>query len=99
MMPDRDAEISYDLVMGDDMDFAEGTFRLADEWQVFIVSRASVDAVEWKNATWDSGVTGIVIRVPYGMRLNMAVIEETLSQATRMECWKRVKGPDSMQLR
>ena len=30
-------EISYDLVMGDDMAFVEGTFRISGgEWQVFI---------------------------------------------------------------
>src|SRR5262245_47640183 len=37
------AEISYDLVMGEDMAFVEGTYRLpGGDWQVVIVSRYDV---------------------------------------------------------
>jgi hypothetical protein len=37
------AEISYDLVMNDDMEFVEGTYRLPNEdWQVLIVSKRDV---------------------------------------------------------
>lgn len=36
-------DISYDLVMGDDMGFVEGTFRLpGSPWQVIIVRKGTV---------------------------------------------------------
>lgn len=39
------AEISYDLVMDDDMSFVEGTYRLpGGDWQVVIVSAFERDA-------------------------------------------------------
>jgi hypothetical protein len=95
-------EISYDLVMDDDMDFVEGTYRLSPgDWNVFIFlsSKRDVEQAEWKYCTWDSGVSGIVFRVPPTMTLNMASVEELMSRALGVESWRRVRGPDSMVLR
>jgi hypothetical protein len=96
-------EISYDMVMEDDMGFVEGTYRLGrGDWQVFIFTRLTRKQIEqprWEVAVWDSGATGNVFFVPRSFRLNMASVETLMSEALCCERWKRVKGPDSMQLR
>jgi hypothetical protein len=94
-------EISYDLVMDDDMPFVEGTYRLGSgEWKVFIflMTRTAGEMV-WNHSTWDSGVGGIVFQVPSGMPLNMATVEALMSKALGCGSWRRVVGPDSMVLR
>jgi hypothetical protein len=95
------AEISYDLVMTDDMSFVEGTYRLPDrDWQVFIFgpdeSVAEPDAVTGK---WPSGVTGIFVKWPPSKRLNKDAVLAVLSARLGVEEWSEVRGPDSMQLR
>jgi hypothetical protein len=61
-------EISYDLEMGDDMGFVEGTYRLGrGDWQVFIFTRLNRKEIEqprWEVSVWDSGATGFVFFVP-----------------------------------
>jgi hypothetical protein len=92
--------ISYDLVMDADMSFVEGVYRLgAGEWQVCIFSKKTVEEPGWHTCTWESGVSGIVVHVPRAFRLNMASVEDLLSQALNVETWERVQGPDSMRLR
>jgi hypothetical protein len=93
-------EISYDLVMDDDMDFVEGTYRLdGGEWQVFIFSKCPVQQPIWKPWPWESGVSGIVLHVPLTAVLNMASVEKLLTQALGVRTWERARGPDSMQIR
>lgn len=93
-------EISYDLVMGDDMAFSEGSYRIGGgEWCVVIFSKRTVESPCWKTGSWDSGVTGIVVHVPLKMWLNAVSIESLLSDILGVGVWERVKGPDSMQLR
>jgi hypothetical protein len=95
------AEISYDLVMEDEMSFVEGTYRLpGGEWQVFIFIRQR-DSIElsWRSSRWKSGATGLIVRFPSGQLLNKAVVESTLSEALGVTVWAEVRGPDSMQLR
>lgn len=95
-------EISYDLVMGDDMAFVEGTYRLpGDSWQVVVVSAFDRDVLEPQAALrrWESGVKGVFIRIPRADQINAAVIEQVLSEALGVSEWVRVRGPDSMQLR
>jgi hypothetical protein len=96
------AEISYDLVMEDDMDFVEGTYRLPGrEWQVFIfgpdasASRPEVSAC----GKWQSGVTGVFVKCPPALRLNKGVVLAILSEALGVTQWEEVRGPDSIQLR
>jgi hypothetical protein len=94
------AEISYDLVMADDMRFVEGIFRLpGGEWQVITVSRREVTEPVVQQGSWDSGVTGIHIRFPKHGILNAEVVEGLLSKELGVKEWVRVRGPDSMQLR
>lgn len=93
-------QISYDLVMDEDNSFAEGSFRVGNgPWQVFIVNKRDVSEVTITPSTWDSGVTGIVIKLPRGMRLDKALVERLLSEQFHVDNWVEVRGPDSMQLR
>ena len=94
------AEISYDLVMEEDMGFVEGTFRLpGGEWQVVIVSRGSVPSPAAKATTWESGVTGLFVTFPEGLKLDKSAVEDILSRSFGVSEWDEVTGPDSMRLR
>ncbi len=94
------AEISYDLVMDDDMQFAEGTYRVPGaDWQVFIFSSRDVNEPEVMQQVWESGVTGVVVQFPRCERLNRTAVERVLSNVLGVSEWAQVRGPDSMQLR
>jgi hypothetical protein len=96
------AEISYDLVMDDDMVFVEGTYRLpGGDWQVVIVSAfdRNVPEPQVDRQQWESGVSGVFVRLPRAERINAATVERVLSAALGVSEWVRVRGPDSMQLR
>lgn len=96
------AEISYDLVMDDDMEFVEGTFRLpGGPWQVviFSASRRDVPEPEVVLQVWDTGASGVFVRFPCHLPLNAEAVERVLSRALGVSEWVRVRGPDSMQLR
>ncbi|MBY0460137.1 MAG: hypothetical protein K2V38_22705 [Gemmataceae bacterium] len=94
------AEISYDLVMEEDMNFVEGTFRLpGGEWQVVVVSKRPVPSPETKLTTWDSGVTGLVVTFPLDWKLDRAAVETLLGQVFGVGGWDEVHGPDSIRLR
>lgn len=93
-------EISYDLVMDDDMVFVEESYRIGGcEWRVVIVSKRPIVTPSWKPCTWDSGVSGIVVEISVGIRLNALVLENLLAEILGVGAWERVQGPDSMQLR
>ena len=93
-------EISYDLVMDDDMAFCEGCYRIGGGvWDVAIFSKRPIETYSWQAGTWKSGVSGIVVLVPLTMRLNMTTIEGLLSGILGVGTWERVRGPDSMELR
>lgn len=93
-------EISYDLVMADDMPFAEGTYRLSGEdWAVLIVSRADVLAPSATSTVWASGVRGHFVRWPRDAPMNAELIERFLSVLLGVTTWSRCRGPDSMVLR
>lgn len=93
-------EISYDLVMDDDMPFVEGSFRLPnDGWQVIIVSRYDISEPQILRQQWPSGVRGVRIRFPESRRLDQEAVEFLLCSEFGISEWKRIAGPDSMQLR
>ncbi|QDU60275.1 hypothetical protein Pan216_11140 [Planctomycetes bacterium Pan216] len=93
-------EISYDLVMEDDMSFVEGVYRLPnDEWSVLVVSKDPVEQVVSKVCKWDSGRAGVCISFPESTNLNKHLVEEFLSDLVGVEGWDEVRGPDSMDLR
>jgi hypothetical protein len=96
------AEISYDLVMDDDMEFVEGMYRLpGGDWQVVIVSAFDRDVPEPQvdRQQWESGMSGVFVRLPRADRINAATVERVLSAALGVSEWVWVRGPDSMQLR
>ena len=94
------AEISYDLIMEDDMSFVEGTYRLpGQDWQVFIFTRNDVAAPVTKKGKWHSGITGIHVTYPSGEPLDQTTVEEILGTHLKIKNWEVVRGPDSMILR
>jgi len=96
------AEITFDLVMDENMPFVEGCYRLHNDiWHVFMFrkSRGVEPVGVKKNLVWDSGVTGINVIVPDDTALNKSTVIQTLSDALGVTEWLEVRGPDSMQLR
>jgi hypothetical protein len=94
------AEISYDSLTPDDMKFVEGSYRFGGcDWCVFVISKRPIQNPSWKGCMWASGVSGIVVQVPEGMRLNSISVENLLSEILGTGNWERVRGPDSVQLR
>ena len=96
------AEITWDLVMLDDMAFAEGCFRLDGEtWQVFTARkcREGEQPSVRTGLRWDSGVQGINITLAREGLLNKTTLLRVMSSALGVERWTEVRGPDSMVLR
>jgi hypothetical protein len=96
------AEITFDLVMTEDMAFVEGCYRLAGGvWQVFIFRRSNgIEEVGMKqNLTWRSGVTGLNAILPTDAKIDRSVVLSALSDTLGVTEWSEVRGPDSMQLR
>jgi hypothetical protein len=95
------AEISFDLIMEDSMDFVEGTYRLPGcEWQVFVFSPDAVQSPEVSTeGKWASGVTGVLVRFPESEKLNKGAVTRILSEVLGVTEWNEVRGPDSIQLR
>jgi hypothetical protein len=95
-----EGEISYDLVMLDDMSFVEGTYRIGGgKWQVFIFRKDRIAHAQIKQGHWESGVSGIFVRVPTSVCLNKQMVELIMSDSLGVTKWREMKGPDSMQLR
>ena len=96
-------EVTFDLVMEEDMDFVEGCYRLCNgPWQVFIFGQNHAEAEKPKIKTdvvWKSGVRGTVVNLPPGTLVNKSVVLQILSDALGVTAWSEVRGPDSMQLR
>jgi hypothetical protein len=93
-------EISYDLVMDNDMAFVEGTYRLAGgEWRVVIASRCDVAEPQVVAHRWASGVSGVLVRFPRAVSLNREAVEQVLAAALGVSRWVQVRGPDSMLFR
>jgi hypothetical protein len=93
-------EISYDLEMDPGLTFAEGAYRVGDgPWHVFVASKRDVPEPALAESTWDSGATGIVLRVPRTADLNKALVERLLGERLGVAAWVEVRGPDSMALR
>jgi hypothetical protein len=96
-------EISFDLVMEEDMPFVEGCYRLCDgKWHVFMVrhSRGGTERVGiYRDLAWKSGVTGLNVIVRDEEKINKGTVLRLLSDASGATEWLEVQGPDSMQLR
>jgi hypothetical protein len=97
-----EAEITFDLVMDDDMGFGEGCYRLPDgRCQVFIlVRRPEENKVEVrKDLTWQSGVTGLNVFLPAAAALSKSLVLAVLSEVLEVSAWSEVRGPDSIMRR
>ena len=94
------AEISFDLIMNDDMRFVEGTYRLAGEdcWRVFVSLRRDIPEPYLLPVTWNL-VSGLNIIVPNSTVLNAAFIQRIMGEYYNVDQWIVVRGPDSMALR
>lgn len=94
------AEISFDLVMEDDMSFVEGSYRLPGrDWEVFVFSRYDGIKSEVETAVKLGGATGVVVRLPRNEKLNKSIVRHTLSESLGVVDWREIPGPDSMHLR
>jgi hypothetical protein len=96
------AEITWDLVMSEDMAFAEGCYRLdGRDWQVITAFKAKgTYPVGIRNGVrWDSGVTGMNIVLPDDAKINATVLLEMMSNILGVSEWHEVRGPDSIMLR
>lgn len=93
-------EISYDLVMEDDMGAAEGTYRLPGrDWQVWVCHPSRRKTPRVVPYRWDSGITGLAVWMPVETKINMDSIERVLSDVLGVDQWSRIRGPDSIRLR
>lgn len=96
------AEITWDLVMSEDMSFAEGCYRIENgPWQVITAfKREGLSQINVRNnLTWISGVTGMNIVLPRTSTINATVLLEIISDILGVEVWEEVHGPDSIRLR
>jgi hypothetical protein len=66
---------------------------------VFIASKRPVVAAQVRPTRWESGVSGVVVAVPIGTRLDRTAVKRLLGEALGVSEWIEVRGPDSMQLR
>jgi hypothetical protein len=95
------AQISFDLIMDDDMSFIEGSYQLPGyPWQVFIFHKEDdIHKPTSQFGGWRSGVTGLHIKVPRDTRLNAGMAIELLTEILDWTTWITVPGPDSLVLR
>jgi hypothetical protein len=99
--PHETAEISYDLIMDEDMAFVEGTYHLpGHDWQVLIFGpNDDIDDPIVTPTQWKSGVTGVVVCWPRWQPLNKRTVEQLLSGVLGVRQWREVRGPDSIVIR
>jgi len=97
------AEISFDLIMGEDMPFVEGCFRLdGGIWKIFIVNHSDDEEgrIEInRNIIWSSGVTGLSFTVSADININKSFVVQALSKEVGFSEWVEIRGPDSINLR
>ena len=96
------AEVTWDLVMSEDMPFAEGCYRLqGGPWQVVTATKAGPDHLPGvrNGVTWASGVTGMNVVFPEHLKINRASLMQKMSEVLGVVNWREVVGPDSMALR
>lgn len=66
---------------------------------MIIASKRDVYEMTITPSTWDSSVTGMVIELPPGLRLDQVAVERLLSEQFHVDGWDEVRDPDPMQLR
>jgi hypothetical protein len=95
------AEITFDLVMTEDMPFVEGCYRLdGSEWRVFTFTHSAGERTRVKtDVVWGSGVTGLNAFLPEDSKINKSTVLAVLSDTLGVTEWIEVRGPDSITLR
>ncbi|MEZ6142468.1 MAG: hypothetical protein R3B84_18065 [Zavarzinella sp.] len=99
-------EISFDLVMEDEHQYMEGSYRLPGTlWNVVIFKKSEVDELAyeftiWEPATiWERAASGVVIRFPLKAKMGLEEILSAMTKVFQFKNWTVVNGPDSMLLR
>lgn len=97
-------EFSFDIIMDDDKEYVEGTYRLPGKfWEVMVLRKANVPTLRHRPSEppieWESGITGTIFDVPRDERLNRQYVIQALAAAFGIGGWVEVSGPDSMILR
>jgi hypothetical protein len=93
-------QISFDLIMEDDMDFVEGCYcDTGEAAKVFVITKASCETPVFRAVQWPSGVTGVNIYVPHAQVLDRSSSLRLMTCFTGIADWQVVFGPDSITLR
>lgn len=93
-------EISLDVVVDDDDEFVEGSYRLPGRfWEVFIMSKKDVAGLQHQHSTWDSGIAGTTFEVPASAKLDKSYVLAAMDSVFGNREWTFVDGPDSIVLR
>lgn len=99
-------EISFDIVLEAENDWAEGSYRLpGEDWQVVIFRKDDVAEIQWQSTKWkrltngERDASGVVIRFPQQATLSREELIGAMSRVFGYETWDEVRGPDSIVLR
>jgi hypothetical protein len=94
-------EISSDLILSDDMEFFEGTFRIPGEfWKIILVHKGDdIEEVVSKKYHWETGIEAIEVNFPECKKVNLDIIINVLGKYYPGKKWELVHGPDSMTFR
>jgi hypothetical protein len=96
------AEVTWDLVMSDDMPFVEGCYCLdGGEWQVVTARKSDAcRSVQVRNGVrWDSGATGINIVFPSDATVSRLMMLNLMTHELGVTEGHEVRGPNSIMLR
>ncbi len=99
-------EISFDIILEEDNDRAEGSYRLPGEfWNVAIFEKADAPELRckpavWRKPTvWESEIPGVVIQFPQAAKMGRDDILRAMSHFFHVGEWAEISGPDSIVLR
>ncbi|WP_434421660.1 hypothetical protein [Nannocystis pusilla] len=95
------AEISYNVVVDDDSTIVEGCVRLPGEtWRTFYAEK-TVDLADasFQTFDWENGLRGLAVKMPWGVPMNKAALQQALATFLGVEQVVEAPGPDSMMIR
>jgi hypothetical protein len=97
-------EITFDIIVPEDgVSFVEGCYRIdGGNWQVYHLTHES----PWSKAphirrdtVFSSGISGVSGVISVSLVLNKKAVMEILAEATGVDVWTEVSGPDSLILK
>ncbi len=90
-------ELSFDIVMSEEMDIVEGSYRLPGRfWEVLVFISEDVPELRHDFVSWESGITGVKFDVPRHLSLNRDLVHRSMSAVFGAPSWHEVHGPDTM---